>query len=133
MGQKTHPIGLRVGIHRKWNFTWYATDKSYKKQFFQQNQIETFFKTIFHFYPYTKVSRIKKVLLIDLKFFRYGIEEFAVFIFFYKFRKRHQKKNNFFQKKEKTSGWSSNIKIKTKFNSLKNKKTLLKKKSNFTF
>jgi hypothetical protein len=35
MGQKTHPIGLRVGSHRKWSSSWY----NYEKGFFVKNQI----------------------------------------------------------------------------------------------
>lgn len=27
MGQKAHPIGLRVGIHRKWESSWYGSTK----------------------------------------------------------------------------------------------------------
>jgi hypothetical protein len=115
MGQKTHPIGLRIGIHRKWNFTWYTIDKLYKNFFFQQNQIETFFKTIFHFYTYTKISRIKKILLVDLKFFRYGIEELAIFVFFYKFRKRLQTKNKIILDNKNSSGWKLNILNKKKY------------------
>lgn len=27
MGQKTHPVGFRIGVLRKWRSTWYAPDK----------------------------------------------------------------------------------------------------------
>ena len=29
MGQKTHPIGLRLGIIRSWNSRWYAPDRNF--------------------------------------------------------------------------------------------------------
>ncbi len=28
MGQKVHPIGFRVGIHRKWNTSWYGISQN---------------------------------------------------------------------------------------------------------
>ena len=29
MGQKTHPIGFRLGTHRKWASSWYNNEKSF--------------------------------------------------------------------------------------------------------
>lgn len=31
MGQKVHPIGLRIGINKDWESKWYAPNKDYKK------------------------------------------------------------------------------------------------------
>ena len=31
MGQKTHPVGFRLGITKTWNSTWYAPRKDYAK------------------------------------------------------------------------------------------------------
>ena len=29
MGQKTHPIGLRLGIIKTWNSRWFAADRNF--------------------------------------------------------------------------------------------------------
>jgi len=86
MGQKTHPIGLRVGIYRKWNTTWFVEKNNYKSEFFTQIQVEQFFKYFFYFYSYTKISKTKRVWLVDLKWYRLGMLQIYIFIFFYKFR-----------------------------------------------
>lgn len=91
MGQKTHPIGLRIGIHRKWNTTWFAEGENYKTSFFAQNQVEQFFKSFFYFYSSTKSSWTKRVWLVDLKWFRSGLYQLYIFIFFYKFRTKKRK------------------------------------------
>ncbi len=31
MGQKVSPVGMRVGINREWDSSWYASDKNYAK------------------------------------------------------------------------------------------------------
>lgn len=58
MGQKTHPIGLRVGLHRKWNTTWYqassvnnASASISKSSAFQQQGINLTSKSIFNGNP----------------------------------------------------------------------------------
>lgn len=91
MGQKIHPHGLRVGIHRKWNNSWFASGLEWKKLFFYQKEVENFFKVLFSFYPYTKISRIKKILLFDVKIFKYSIDKLFIFIFFYKLRTKRRK------------------------------------------
>jgi hypothetical protein len=91
MGQKIHPHGLRIGIHRKWNGSWFASNTEWKGLFYHQQQVEKFFKAVFHLYPYTKISTTKKVLLADLKLFKYGMKKLFIFIFFYKFRTKRRK------------------------------------------
>ena len=75
MGQKIHPQGLRVGLARKWNSNWFAVGSEWKTLFFYQKEVENFFKSLLYFYPYTKISRQKRVL----------------FVFFYKFRTTRRK------------------------------------------
>jgi hypothetical protein len=108
MGQKTHPIGLRVGIYRKWNTTWFVEKNNYKSEFFTQIQVEQFFKYFFYFYSYTKISKTKRVWLVDLKWYRLGMLQIYIFIFFYKFRftredtsRKSKKKYNFMAGKNK--------------------------------
>ena len=91
MGQKSHPTGVRVGIYRKWNTTWFAEGEAYKSSFFAQHQAEQFFKSFFYFYSSTKSSKTKRVWLVDLKWFRSGLYQLYVFIFFYKFKSRKRK------------------------------------------
>lgn len=91
MGQKIHPIGLRIGIHRKWNQTWFATQKDAKTMFFQQKNIENFFKAFFQKFAYTKLSMTKKLLVVDLKFFKYYTNTLYLFVFFYKLRTKRRK------------------------------------------
>lgn len=91
MGQKIHPIGLRVGIHRKWNQTWFNEKLEAKTLFFHQKNLEFFFKAYFQRFPYTKMSTTKKLLLVDLRFFKQGAKTLYLFIFFYKLRTKRRK------------------------------------------
>ncbi|MBW2147454.1 MAG: 30S ribosomal protein S3 [Deltaproteobacteria bacterium] len=43
MGQKVHPIGLRLGIIKKWSSQWYA-EKDYASLLLEDAQIRTFLK-----------------------------------------------------------------------------------------
>lgn len=99
MGQKIHPNGLRIGINRKWAGNWFAAGKEYKNLFFYQKQIEDFFKAFFHLYSYTKISTTKRLLIVDLKMFKYNTRHLFLFIFFYKFRTKRRKEFITIQKK----------------------------------
>ena len=44
MGQKVNPHGLRVGIIKDWNTTWYADKKEFSKFLKEDNVIRTFLK-----------------------------------------------------------------------------------------
>jgi hypothetical protein len=91
MGQKIHPQGLRVGISRKWNSNWFATGAEWKNLFFYQKEVENFFKALLYFYPYTKISKQKRVILFDVKLFKYNVNKIFLFVFFYKFRTTRRK------------------------------------------
>jgi small subunit ribosomal protein S3 len=39
MGQKTHPIGFRLGVTKTWNAHWYAPKGAYQKQFHEDRLI----------------------------------------------------------------------------------------------
>lgn len=99
MGQKIHPHGLRIGFTRKWVGSWFAKGKEYKNLFFYQKQIEDFFKAFFYLYPYTKMSTTKRLLIVDLKMFKYSTRFLFIFIFFYKFRTKRRKEFLIIQKK----------------------------------
>ncbi len=91
MGQKTHPHGLRVGIHRKWNSSWYGVETEGKNLYFYQKSVEEFFKIWMSLHAYTKVSKIKRILLVDLKMFKQSIHQFYIFVFFYKLRTKRRR------------------------------------------
>ncbi len=56
MGQKTHPVGFRLGITRTWNSRWYAPRKDYAKLVQEDHFFRTLLKEkLFH----TGVSRIE--------------------------------------------------------------------------
>ena len=42
MGQKVSPIGLRIGINKKWESTWYAGNKDFAKYIKNDNTIRKF-------------------------------------------------------------------------------------------
>ena len=43
MGQKVNPIGLRLGVNRTWDSTWYA-DKNYADQLHEDLKLRKFVK-----------------------------------------------------------------------------------------
>ena len=86
MGQKVNPLGLQIGVIRKWNGTWFSKNKHYKNALFLQNQVESFLKAFLYYYSATKVSMVKHVLLFDVKIFWSSKSKISIFIFFYKMR-----------------------------------------------
>ncbi|MEE9492969.1 MAG: 30S ribosomal protein S3 [Gammaproteobacteria bacterium] len=44
MGQKVHPIGIRLGIVKDWNSTWYADTKDYANFLNQDLEVRAFIK-----------------------------------------------------------------------------------------
>ena len=42
MGQKVSPIGLRIGINKNWESTWYADNKNFAKYISNDNKIRKF-------------------------------------------------------------------------------------------
>jgi len=88
MGQKTHPHGLRIGIHRKWNSTWYAQEGEYSSMLAHQRQVEELLQTALQRYPYTKVSASTRFSLVDIRLFKQGMRRLLIFVFFYKFRSK---------------------------------------------
>jgi small subunit ribosomal protein S3 len=44
MGQKIHPIGLRLGINRTWSSRWYADTKNYPQMVVEDSKVREFVK-----------------------------------------------------------------------------------------
>ena len=57
MGQKVNPHGLRVGIIKDWNTTWYADKKEFSKVLKEDNVIRTFLKKKYY------AAAISKILI----------------------------------------------------------------------
>lgn len=91
MGQKIHPHGFRVGLHRKWSSSWMGIEKEKKNIFFQQLYVEKMLKSFLFFYAYTKTSLTKKLLLVDVKIYKFGPRRSFIFVFCYKMRTKRRK------------------------------------------
>ena len=80
MGQKTHPIGLRVGVYRKWSSSWYGNIKEIaSNQTFgiiasrggaYLSGIEDMLTHMFKRYSVTKFTKTPRILLIDFRLFK---------------------------------------------------------------
>ena len=44
MGQKVHPIGIRLGIVKDWSSKWYADSKTFPKYVFLDHKIRVYIK-----------------------------------------------------------------------------------------
>ena len=44
MGQKINPIGLRLGINRGWDSTWFAKKKDFGKFLIEDHKIRNYIK-----------------------------------------------------------------------------------------
>lgn len=86
MGHKAHPIGLRLGIHRKWKSNWFFESKNYAKFIHLNLNIEKFFKGFLYFYG-------RKTLLLNCQVIKMPSNQIFIFIFFYRFRKKIKNKN----------------------------------------
>lgn len=130
MGQKTHPIGLRVGLwQRKWNNTWYINNNVYKKLFFSHYYIDQLLQNFFTYYNYTKRSKIERALLVNTRFIKTNFNLGFLFVFFYKLRTTTKKKKI---KKLKHKGFRKFSNKKFNINKFKNNNRL-NKNENLTF
>lgn len=100
MGQKTNPIGLRVGIYHKWTSSWYDNNKAYtnKKLSYVNNGIissrggayftglESFALLLFKRYSRTKVTKSPFIIPFDFRLFKgsggqsYGFLRYTKFV-----------------------------------------------------
>ena len=79
MGQKTHPIGLRVGLSQKWTSSWY--DTSTNQNFLSKgvigirggiyfNGIEEFVIKLLNRKLVTKFNNTYKYIPVDFRFYK---------------------------------------------------------------
>lgn len=98
MGHKAHPIGLRLGIYRKWNSNWFFEATNYAKFLHLNLNIEKFFKGFFYFFGI-------RTLVIKCQIIKLATNHLFIFIFYYRLRKKL--KRNFF--KWKINKWKDNV------------------------
>ena len=74
MGQKTHPIGIRLGINKTWDSKWFAK-KNYKNMLFEDLTIQKFIKTnLYHAgVPKVEIERTGKKIRAIIHTARPGI------------------------------------------------------------
>lgn len=68
MGQKVSPIGLRIGINKGWDSTWYADKDEFAKYIKEDNKIRNFIKKNYGNCAISKISieRTKSKLVINI-------------------------------------------------------------------
>lgn len=83
MGQKVQPIGLRVGLYRKWKSNWFLDKANYTNFLHLNFEINKYFAGILRNYPI-------KTFFSHCIIAKYSLERIYIFVFFYRLR---QKKN----------------------------------------
>ena len=75
MGQKTNPIGFRLGISKPWNSRWYAPDRNFADLVFEDMMIKRYIRRRLDNAGIANVliSRAPKKVTIDIKTSRPGI------------------------------------------------------------
>lgn len=92
MGQKVHPIGLRVGLYRKWKSNWFLDNTNYTDFLHLNFEINKYFAGILRNGPI-------KTFFSHCIIAKYSLEKIYIFVFFYRLRqnKRFKKRQKFFK------------------------------------
>ena len=61
MGQKVNPTGLRIGVFKEWNTTWYADKKSFSKCLVEDNKIRKTIKTKYYDFSISSIKIERKI------------------------------------------------------------------------
>ncbi|MBU8933102.1 MAG: 30S ribosomal protein S3 [candidate division Zixibacteria bacterium] len=75
MGQKTHPVGIRLGITRTWNSRWFASDRNYADLVYEDMMIKRYISRRLDNAGIAQVliSRAPKKVTVDIHTSRPGI------------------------------------------------------------
>ena len=138
MGQKVNPIGFRVGVSRKWSFSWFSPSTVQKSNDSAQakntlltkgvvtsrggfflSSFEDIFRGFFKRYIYQTFNKSRRFLPRDVQCMKGANQHLFVFLTYIKLRGRKPKK---FKRKKA-------IKIKKFSKSKSFKKTMTNKKS----
>lgn len=68
MGQKVSPIGLRLGVNKDWNATWYADKKKFADNLVEDQKIKKFLKKKYYACAISKITieRTDSRLIVDI-------------------------------------------------------------------
>ena len=68
MGQKVSPIGLRVGVNKPWDSTWYASKEDFAKFLLEDNKIRKFLNKEYAQASISKIviERTKEKLIVNI-------------------------------------------------------------------
>ena len=110
MGQKTHPIGLRVGIHTKWVSTWYGQQNTVSHPYAKTNKeyflskgnissrggnylsgIEDFVESYLRRYSFSNLTKSRRFLPVAFYLFKTFGGHMYGFIFYTKLIIRRKK------------------------------------------
>lgn len=61
MGQKVNPTGLRIGVVKEWNTTWYADKKNFSKCLVEDNKIRKAIKTKYYDFSISSIKIERKI------------------------------------------------------------------------
>ncbi|PIQ77928.1 30S ribosomal protein S3 [Candidatus Peregrinibacteria bacterium CG11_big_fil_rev_8_21_14_0_20_41_10] len=67
MGQKVHPVGMRIGINRGWNSSWFGTKRNYASLLHQELRIREYLDTQFNGLGVSYVELAQNNNIVDLK------------------------------------------------------------------
>jgi small subunit ribosomal protein S3 len=75
MGQKVNPIGLRVGINKDWNATWFANKKDFAALLLEDQKIKKFIKKKYYSCAISRITieRTAKNLVVNIHTGRPGM------------------------------------------------------------
>lgn len=68
MGQKVSPIGLRIGINKTWNASWYASKEDFAKYLLEDNKIRKLIKKDYYSCSISDITieRTKAKLVVNI-------------------------------------------------------------------
>lgn len=68
MGQKVSPIGLRLGVNKDWNATWYASKKDFADNLVEDQKVKKFLKKKYYACAISKITieRTDSKLIVDI-------------------------------------------------------------------
>ncbi|MDD2227100.1 MAG: 30S ribosomal protein S3 [Clostridia bacterium] len=68
MGQKVNPIGMRVGINKDWNATWFANKQDFAKLLLEDQKIKKFIKKKYFSCAISRITieRTAKSLVVNI-------------------------------------------------------------------
>jgi len=75
MGQKTHPLGFRIGITEPWRSRWYANKKDFRKLLLEDNRIRKHIKKDFYSaaIPRIDIERTREAVTVIVHTGRPGV------------------------------------------------------------